>query len=110
MEQTDFLRELGSIAVVTRLKRVSDAMLHDGRRMYKDLGMDIEPNWFAIFRLLEKYDVLIRRYLDAVVRMHQGEDLPLSGSTVLYDVAMGANDLCQHAEDSIRSHIEEHGC
>jgi hypothetical protein len=60
--------------------------------------------------LLEKYDVLIRRYLDAVVRMHQGEDLPLSGSTVLYDVAMGANDLCQHAEDSIRSHIEEHGC
>jgi len=55
MENTDFLKELGVLAVVTRLKRVSDAMLHDGRRMYKELGMDIEPNWFVMFRLLEKY-------------------------------------------------------
>lgn len=58
MENTDFLRELGILAVVTRLKRVSDAMLHDGRRMYKELGMDIEPNWFVMFRLLEKYERL----------------------------------------------------
>lgn len=50
----DFLRELGTISFVTRLKRVSDAMLHDGRRMYKQLGYDIEPNWFVIFKLLEK--------------------------------------------------------
>jgi len=60
--------------------------------------------------LLEKYDVLVRTYLDAVVRMHQGADLPLSEFTVLYDLAMGANDLCQSAEDSVRSHMEEHGC
>ena len=58
MEQQDFLRDLGSIAVVTRLKRISDAMLHDGRRMYKELGMDIEPNWFAIFKLVERFDSL----------------------------------------------------
>lgn len=56
MEKEDFLRELGNLAVVTRLKRVSDAMLHDGRRMYKELGMDIEPNWFVMFRLLQKYE------------------------------------------------------
>lgn len=58
MEKQDFLRELGNLAVVTRLKRVSDAMLHDGRRMYKELGMDIEPNWFVMFRLLQKYKKL----------------------------------------------------
>ena len=58
MERKDFLRDLGSIAVVTRLKRVSDAMIHDGRRMYKELGMDIEPNWFVIFKLLEKHGPL----------------------------------------------------
>lgn len=58
MEKQDFLRELGTLAVVTRLKRVSDAMLHDGRRMYKELGMDIEPNWFVMFRLLQKYKKL----------------------------------------------------
>jgi ribosomal protein S18 acetylase RimI-like enzyme len=58
MEKDDFLRELGTLAVVTRLKRVSDAMLHDGRRMYKELGMDIEPNWFVMFRLLQKHKKL----------------------------------------------------
>jgi len=55
MGNYDFLRELGNLAVVTRLKRVSDAMLHDGRRMYKELGMDIEPNWFVMFRILKKH-------------------------------------------------------
>ncbi len=52
MENNDYLRELGMLAVVTRLKRVSDAMIHDGRRMYKELGFDIEPNWYAVFLLL----------------------------------------------------------
>ncbi|MBX7172985.1 MAG: helix-turn-helix domain-containing GNAT family N-acetyltransferase [Pyrinomonadaceae bacterium] len=52
----DFLKELGFLSFVTRLKRLSDAMIHDGRKMYKELGMDIEPNWFTIFKLLQKYD------------------------------------------------------
>lgn len=54
----DFLKELGTISFVTRLKRISDAMLHDGRRLYKKLGYDIEPNWFVIFKLLEKHEEL----------------------------------------------------
>src|SRR4026209_698735 len=52
--ENDFLSELGLNAIVTRLKRVSDAMLHDGKRMYKQLGMDNEPNWFAVFKLLKQ--------------------------------------------------------
>ena len=58
MNDGDFLKELGLNAVVTRLKRVSDLMLHDGRRMYKELGSDIEPNWFVIFKLLKKHESL----------------------------------------------------
>jgi DNA-binding MarR family transcriptional regulator/GNAT superfamily N-acetyltransferase len=54
MSEKDFLRELGMLAVVTRLKRVGDAMLHDGRRMYKKAGLKIEPNWFVIFLLLKE--------------------------------------------------------
>ena len=50
----DFLSELGYLAFVTRLKRISDSMIHDGRRLYRDLGMDIEPNWFAVLKLIEK--------------------------------------------------------
>lgn len=50
----DFLNGLGYLSFATRLKRLSDNMIHDGRRMYRDLGMDIEPNWYAIFKLLGK--------------------------------------------------------
>ncbi|HUF02843.1 MAG TPA: bifunctional helix-turn-helix transcriptional regulator/GNAT family N-acetyltransferase [Aridibacter sp.] len=49
----DFLTELGFLGFVTRLKRISDGMLHDGRGLYKELGMDIEPNWYVVFKLLE---------------------------------------------------------
>lgn len=52
--QEDFIKELGLLSVVTRLKRISDVMIHDGRRLYKELGMDIEPNWYVIFKLLER--------------------------------------------------------
>ncbi len=53
MSNHDFLAELGFLSFVTRLKRASDAMLHDGRKLYKKLGMEIEPNWYMVFRLLE---------------------------------------------------------
>lgn len=52
-DKNDFIAGLGLLGFVTRLKRVSDSMLHDGRRLYRQLGMDIEPNWYVVFRLLE---------------------------------------------------------
>ncbi len=54
MSEQDFLKQLGFLSFVTRLKRVSDAMLHDGRKLYKELGMDIEPNWYVVFKLLQQ--------------------------------------------------------
>ncbi len=58
MKEKDFLAELGLLSFVTRLKRVSDAMLHDGRKLYKELGMDIEPNWYVIFKLFQTSEEL----------------------------------------------------
>lgn len=54
----DYLAQIGTLGFVTRLKRISDAMLHDGRRVYKQLGLDIEPNWFVFFKLLEERERL----------------------------------------------------
>lgn len=54
----DYLSRTGTLGFVTRLKRMCDAMLHDGRRVYKKLGLDIEPNWFVIFRLLKERESL----------------------------------------------------
>ena len=56
--EDDFLRKLGYLALATRLKRVSDRMIHSGRAMYKELGIDIEPNWYMIFRLLDQEKML----------------------------------------------------
>jgi DNA-binding MarR family transcriptional regulator/N-acetylglutamate synthase-like GNAT family acetyltransferase len=54
----DFLREMGYMGLATLLKRVSDTMIHSGRQMYKSLNLDIEPNWYLIFKLLEKHETL----------------------------------------------------
>lgn len=53
MKNNDFIKELGYLGFTTRLKRISDALMHDGRRLYKSLEVEIEPNWFVIFKLLE---------------------------------------------------------
>ena len=49
----DFAKELGCLGFTMRMKRLSDAMMQDGKRMYKEMGLDIEPNWYVIFRLLK---------------------------------------------------------
>ena len=53
MGNNDFVKELGYLGFTMRLKRISDAMMHEGRRLYSDLDVDIEPNWYVIFKLLK---------------------------------------------------------
>lgn len=52
----DFVLELGYLALAVRLKRISEAMIHGGRSLYKFLNFDIEPNWFLLFKLLKKQE------------------------------------------------------
>ena len=54
----DFVAALGYLTLSVRLKRISDTMVHSGRDMYKSLNLDIEPNWFLVFKLLKKYKSL----------------------------------------------------
>lgn len=56
--EEDFLRELGMLSITTRLKRITDKMLHDGKKMYQELGLDIEPNWYVIFLILDEHESL----------------------------------------------------
>jgi len=53
MKKVDFVKELGYLGFTMRLKRISDAMMHEGRRLYSDMDVDIEPNWYVIFKLLK---------------------------------------------------------
>lgn len=50
----DFIKELGYKSLDSRLKRISDRMSHDVRRFYKEIDIDIEPNWYLVFMLLQR--------------------------------------------------------
>jgi len=50
----DFIKDLGYKALDSRFKRISDRMAHDVRKLYKELDIDIEPNWYLVFMLLQK--------------------------------------------------------
>jgi GNAT superfamily N-acetyltransferase/DNA-binding MarR family transcriptional regulator len=49
---TDFIKELGCLAVASRLKRLTDRFLRGGSEAYQSLGIDFEPRGFTLFYLL----------------------------------------------------------
>ncbi|MDY8137683.1 MarR family winged helix-turn-helix transcriptional regulator [Aquimarina sp. 2201CG5-10] len=51
----DFIKALGYKALDSRLKRISDRMAQDIRKLYKELEIDVEPNWYLIFMLLRDH-------------------------------------------------------
>ena len=56
--QDDFIKTLDYLGFSTRLKRISDKLILDGRLLYRSLGIEMEPNWFLIFKLLNIYKAL----------------------------------------------------
>ncbi|TRX56202.1 MarR family transcriptional regulator [Fulvivirga sp. M361] len=50
--QEDIVKQMGYVALATRLKRISDKMSHSTRLMYKELAIDIEPNWYLVLILV----------------------------------------------------------
>ena len=46
----DFIKTLGYKGILTAdLRRISDRMSHDVRKLYKEIDIDIEPNWYLLF-------------------------------------------------------------
>lgn len=50
----DMIAELGELAFATRLKRLSERLMKDVSVLYKKLGVDFEPRWFAVLYTLHK--------------------------------------------------------
>jgi len=50
----DYLQTLDLIGVTARIKRISDTLMHDARKVYEYLDLPIEPNWHLVFLLLKK--------------------------------------------------------
>ncbi|HAA19984.1 MAG TPA: MarR family transcriptional regulator [Cytophagales bacterium] len=50
----DYIKDLGYRALDSRFKRISDRMAHDIRKVYREQGLEIEPNWYLILLLLKE--------------------------------------------------------
>ena len=50
--RSDILRELGELAFATRLRRLSERLMRGAASLYRDVGLDFEPRWYALLRLL----------------------------------------------------------
>lgn len=55
MQNIDFIKELGEIALGSRLKRLSDLLFAGVEQIYKDRGVQFQPKWFPTFNLLKEY-------------------------------------------------------
>ena len=54
----DFIDYLKYYGLTARIKRLSDNLNTEARKIYHYLGYDIEPNWHLIFLLLKKEEEL----------------------------------------------------
>jgi DNA-binding MarR family transcriptional regulator len=54
----DFMKALGYKALDSRLRRISEAMARDIKQIYKELQIDVEPNWYLVFMLLRDHQCL----------------------------------------------------
>ncbi|MBS1518285.1 MAG: MarR family transcriptional regulator [Bacteroidetes bacterium] len=46
------IKQLGYIAIGTRLRMLTDKFVSDADRIYKSIGVDFEPRWFTVFYLI----------------------------------------------------------
>jgi GNAT superfamily N-acetyltransferase len=50
----DIFAELGDLALASRLKRLSEALMAEGEDIYEDLGIPFKPRWFPVFYALSR--------------------------------------------------------
>lgn len=48
----DILKELGALAIASRLKRMSDSIMINGREIYQYHSVDFEPRFFPLYYYL----------------------------------------------------------
>lgn len=51
--ERNLIEELGSLALATRLKNLSDRLARDVAQIYKESAFDFEPRWFAMIYALK---------------------------------------------------------
>lgn len=50
----DLIRDLGPLALASRMRRLAEWLYKDGARIYREQSADFEPRWFPLFYLLKE--------------------------------------------------------
>jgi DNA-binding MarR family transcriptional regulator/N-acetylglutamate synthase-like GNAT family acetyltransferase len=50
----DIIKQLGPLALASRFRRLADWLYKDAPRIYREMHVDFEPRWFALFYLLKE--------------------------------------------------------
>ena len=58
VNRTDYIAELGALALASRLRRVLHCLRSDGERVYRTLNIDFKPKWFPVLHLLSSHSPL----------------------------------------------------
>ena len=67
----DLFRKLGSLAIASRLRRLTEWLYKDGFRIYQEQSLDFEPRWFPLFYLLkESNEISVTRAAQALGFTH----------------------------------------
>jgi len=53
----DFIKELGYLAIATRMKRLTEQFMRGAIEVYQSFNIDFEPRWFALFYLLHSQEL-----------------------------------------------------
>jgi DNA-binding MarR family transcriptional regulator len=64
----NIIDELGSLALATRLKNLSERLAKDVGQIYRELAFDFEPRWFAIIYALKDKETLAVTELSAMLQ------------------------------------------
>lgn len=54
MAKTDYIANLGPLALVSRLRRLLNRMVADGERVYREMDFTFKVKWFPVLHLLNK--------------------------------------------------------
>ena len=54
----DLIRQLGPLALASRMRRLTEWFYKDGARIYREHSVDFEPRWFPLFYLLKESGAL----------------------------------------------------
>jgi DNA-binding MarR family transcriptional regulator len=65
----DYIDELGTLALASRLRRLIEKLVKDGNRVYKDQAFEFEVRWFPIFHLLSSHSPMTVMQIAGALRL-----------------------------------------